>query len=85
MRSGFRIAGLHPWSGAGPPPARLVPRALPGLVLGGSALIALGVSSARCVPHGSAGHAPRPEGPGPAILLRAPLCPLPRAHSFLGA
>lgn len=41
--------------------------------------------SARCVPHGSVGHAPRPEGPGPAILLRAPLCPLPRAHSFLRA
>ena len=49
------------------------------------ALISLGISSPRCIPHGSVGHAPRPEVPGPVILRRVPLCPLPRAHTFLGA
>lgn len=84
MQSGFRTAGLHPWSEAGPPHARLVPRPFLVWSLEAPALISLGVSSPCCIPHGNVSHAPRPEVPGPVILLRAPLCPLPRAHTFLG-
>lgn len=84
MQSGFRTAGLHPWSEAGPPHASLVPGPFLVWPLEAPALISLGASSPCCIPHGDVGHAPRPEVPGPAILLRAPLCPHPRAHTFLG-